>query len=322
MTSKFLITLCAAALLSACGGKTDDAKSHTDSHHHAETSGDAVPTVKAAGVDVSDALIAALSAQDENTKARYQARHPGNTLAFFEIEPGMTVAEALPGGGWYSKILLDYLGADGELIGVDYAFEMWPNFSFMTPERIKAKETWPVDWVVGAQEWRDENSAKVSATTFSSVPAGTNGKVDAVLFVRALHNLSRFEDNGGYLSEAARVSYDMLKPGGIVGVVQHRAPELNADDWANGSNGYLKESFVIKTFEDAGFTLVARSEMNANALDRPTENDIVWRLPPSLATTGPSDADDEETASKKAVTRAKLQAVGESDRMTLKFKKN
>lgn len=317
MTSKFLITLCAAAVLSACGGKTDDATSRDGSPADIGTSGQAAPTI-----NISDDLKAALSAQDESTKARYQARHPGDTLAFFEIKPGMTVAEALPGGGWYSQILLDYLGTDGELIGIDYAFEMWPNFAFMTPERIKAKETWPVDWVVGAQEWRDENSAKVSATTFSSVPASTNNKVDAVLFVRALHNLSRFEDNGGYLSEAARVSHEMLKPGGIVGIVQHRAPEANSDEWANGSNGYLKESFVIKTFEDAGFTLVGRSEINANALDRPTENDIVWRLPPSLATTGPRDTDDEETTSKKAAMRAKLQAVGESDRMTLKFKKN
>lgn len=326
MTSKFLMTLCAAAILSACGAKSDETKIADDHSHdgHAEKTMDAgsVPTVTAASVDVSDDLLNVLSAQDEKTKSRYQSRHPGNTLAFFEIEPGMTVAEALPGGGWYSKILLDYLGSEGELIGIDYAMEMWPNFSFMTPERMKEKETWAEDWVVTAQDWRSDNSANVSAATFSTVPSSTHGKVDAVLFVRALHNLARFEDNGGYLTEAARTSYDMLKPGGIVGVVQHRGPEAHSDEWASGNNGYLKESFVITTFEDAGFTLVARSDMNSNSLDRPSEDDIVWRLPPSLATTRANDKDDEEMASKKAVTRAKLQAVGESDRMTLKFRKN
>ena len=316
MTSKFLMTLCAAAMLTACGAKSEETKA-SDS-----------PAVKSvsAGTQPSDnkgdALMQALAGQDEAMQARYGARHPGETLRFFEITPGMTVAEALPGGGWYSKILLDYLGPEGELIGLDYAMEMWPNFSFMTADRLKAKETWPEDWVEDAQEWRSENSANVSAATFSKIPESTNGQVDAVLFIRALHNLARFEEAGDYLTDAARASYDMLKPGGIVGVVQHRAPESHSDEWASGNNGYLKESYVIKTFEEAGFTLVARSEVNANALDRPSEEDIVWRLPPSLATTRPSEDDAADIAASKAATRAKLQAVGESDRMTLKFRKN
>ncbi len=321
MTSKLLLTLCAAAVLSACGGKSDETK--TADAPAAETmTPKAVPTVTAASVKVSDALLSALSAQDEKIKSRYQSRHPGNTLAFFEIEPGMTVAEALPGGGWYSKILLDYLGTDGEVIGIDYPIAMWSNFSFMTEASLKAKETWAEDWVAGAQDWRTDNSANLSAATFSTVPTSTHGQVDAVLFIRALHNMARFEGNGGYLTGAAQTSYDMLKPSGIVGVVQHRAPEAHSDEWASGNNGYLKESYVIKTFEDAGFTLVARSEMNSNSLDRPTEEDIVWRLPPSLATTGPAKDDDAEMIAKKADMRARLQAIGESDRMTLKFRKN
>ena len=101
-----------------------------------------------------------------------------------------------------------------------------------------------------------------------------------------------------------------LKPGGIVGVVQHRAPDGNDDAWANGSNGYLKRQTVIDILTGAGFELVAESEVNANPADQPSEDDFVWRLPPSFAGTG----DD-------AALKAKYAAIGESNRMTLLFRK-
>ncbi len=109
------------------------------------------------------ALSAALSAQAEEVQARFASRHPQETLQFFGIEPGMTVAEALPGGGWYSKILLQYLGNEGKLVGADYPIALYSNFGFMTPERLKAKETWVADWSAGAREWGVENSASVDA---------------------------------------------------------------------------------------------------------------------------------------------------------------
>ncbi|MFM7784669.1 MAG: methyltransferase, partial [Gammaproteobacteria bacterium] len=102
----------------------------------------------------------------------------------------------------------------------------------------------------------------------------------------------------------------LLKPGGIVGVEAHRAPESAPDAWASGEQGYVKQSAVIAAFQTAGFELVGSSEMNANPKDQPTEQDSVWRLPPSLATS----KDDPEL-------RAAMQAIGESDRMTLKFRK-
>ena len=102
----------------------------------------------------------------------------------------------------------------------------------------------------------------------------------------------------------------MLKDGGLVGVVQHRAPESASDEWANGSRGYLKQSAVIAMFEDAGFQLVARSEINANPKDQPGEEDIVWRLPPSL-----------RTSQENPELREAMLAIGESDRMTLLFRK-
>ena len=131
-----------------------------------------------------------------------------------------------------------------------------------------------------------------------------------MLFIRALHNLVRFGDHRDYLSEALDDALMLLKPGGTLGVVQHRAPSQAAEDWSNGSNGYLKESFVIEAAQRAGFEFVDRSDHNSNKKDRPTEDDMVWRLPPTLAgSEGNSDRTSE------------MLAIGESDRMTLKFRK-
>ncbi|MGB1139665.1 MAG: methyltransferase, partial [Halioglobus sp.] len=103
----------------------------------------------------------------------------------------------------------------------------------------------------------------------------------------------------------------MLADDGLVGVVQHRAPESATDEWADGSSGYLKQSAVIQMFNDAGFELVAESDINANPKDQPGADDIVWRLPPSLR----GSKDNPERA-------AAMQAIGESDRMTLLFRKS
>ncbi len=256
------------------------------------------------------ALKSALSAQDDAAQARYGARNPEQTLDFFKIKPGMTVIEALPGGGWYSKILLPYLGKDGKLVGVDYAQAMWSNFSFMTPDRIEAKKTWVATWTADAQSWRSDDSASVSAFQFDEMPESMRGKADAALFIRALHNLSRFEEKDGYLTRALKETYAALKPGGIVGVVQHQAREDRPDAWANGSNGYLKKSFIVAKMQDAGFEFVGETNINENSLDQAVEGDIVWRLPPSL--NGARDDADKKAA---------MMAIGESHRMTLKFRK-
>ncbi len=262
-----------------------------------------------AGAD-SERLAAVLAAQSGETQARYAHRHPQETLEFFGIEPGMTVVEALPGGGWYTKILLPYLGSDGQLIGADYAREMWPLFGFFNEEQLKAKETWVEDWVKEAQGWTGDEGAAVSAFVLGSMPDELKGKADAVVFIRALHNLARFEAEHGFLTAALRNAYDALKPGGIVGVVQHHARDDMPDDWASGRNGYLKRDFLITRMEQAGFEFVAASDINANEKDQPSAEDIVWRLPPALFTS----REDPEL-------KAKLEAVGESNRMTLRFRK-
>ena len=255
-------------------------------------------------------LAAILEQQPDEVQARYQYRHPQKTLDFFGIEPGMTVVEALPGGGWYSKILLPYLGTDGRLIGADYAYEMWPKFGFFSEEFIAGRKTWVGDWTAEAEGWGGAGSAGVSAFQLGSMPDEMAGTADAVLFIRALHNLARFEGDGGYLSAALADAHRVLKPGGIVGVVQHHARDDRPDAWADGSRGYLKQDFVIAQMQRAGFEFVAESDLHANPKDRPGDDDVVWRLPPGLQ----GSRDDPEAA-------AKMQAIGESNRMTLKFRK-
>lgn len=259
------------------------------------------------------ALDAALAAQPDEAKARYGARNPGETLAFFGIEPGMTVVEALPGGGWYSKILIPYLGPEGQLIGAHYPDNIWPVLfgENADPERIAGRIESADGWAAGAREWFGEDGADIQQYKMTDGQVAENaGTVDAVLFIRALHNLSRAEETLGTMSGAIAEAYDLLKPGGVVGVVQHRGPEGNSDDWAVGGAGYLKQGLVIAAFEAAGFELDATSEINANPLDRPGEEDIVWRLPPSTATTQEGTPE-----------RAAVEAIGESDRMTLRFRK-
>lgn len=130
------------------------------------------------------------------------------------------------------------------------------------------------------------------------------------MFVLALHNLVRFEADGGFLSTVLSDAYKVLKPGGVVSVVQHHARDDRPDAWADGNAGYLKKSYVIELMEDAGFEFVGSSDVNANPNDQPRDDDIVWRLPPSLQTSQ-DDAD----------LMAEMQAIGESNRMTLKFRK-
>lgn len=255
------------------------------------------------------AMASSLSGQSSEAKSRYSARHPEETLKFFGIAPGMTVVEALPGGGWYSKILLPYLGPEGRLEAGHYPDGMWPNIRTdkdWVAERVEDTRVWPQK----AAAWNIENAANIGSFSFSEMPSRVDGTADAVLFIRTLHNLNRLEDKTGYFSATLSDAYRALKPGGILGVVQHRAPESSTDDWADGSAGYLKQSYMIKAFEDVGFTYEAASEINANPNDKPGKTDVVWRLPPTLATTK------ESTPERTAIT-----AIGESDRMTLRFRK-
>lgn len=288
-----------ALILGGCAVTGDVEKS--------ETAEVAIQKAEAA-VDMA-ALEAVLAAQPDEVKARYDARNPAATMAFFGIEPGMTVAEALPGGGWYSKIIMPYLGEEGTFAGAHYPDDLWARFGFgeeWTAKRVEATAKWPSQ----VEEWGVENSPVVASYKLTAMPVELEGSMDAILFIRALHNLNRFNADAGYMDATLAEAYKALKPGGIVGVVQHSGPETNSDEWASGANGYLKKSAVVAAFEAAGFELVGESDINANPNDVPTEDEFVWRLPPSLNGT------EEGTPE-----RAAVEAIGESNRMTLKFKK-
>ena len=157
-----------------------------------------------------------------------------------------------------------------------------------------------------------EDGASIGAFWFGAMPDELTGTADAVFFVRMLHNVWRFQSagKGDYLDMALKDAFNALKPGGILGVVQHHARDDKSDDWANGSHGYMKKQFVVDRVTAAGFEFVAESDINANEKDQPGEDDIVWRLPPTYATS----RDNEEL-------KAQYAAIGESNRMTLKFRR-
>ena len=258
----------------------------------------------------ADSLAALLDAQPDEVKARYAYRNPQATLEFFGIEPGMTVLEGLPGRGWYTKLLLQYLGSDGQLIAANYNLDLYPLFSFMDEERLAEQAAWAGNWASSTADWGGDNSASTTAFHFGSMPAELDGTADAVFFPRVLHNMARFQSagEGDFLDEALADVYRVLKPGGVFGVVQHSAPDARSDEWADGSRGYLKQQWVIDQVVAAGFEFVEASDINANPRDVPGDDDIVWRLPPSLVTSGDNEA-----------LRAEMVAIGESNRMTLKF---
>ena len=260
-------------------------------------------------VSSSDSLAQVLASRPEADMARDGARHPAQTLSFFQVEPGMTVAEALPGGGWYTRILAPYLGAQGAIYGVNYMDEVWPLFGFMDEKQIESRMAATDMFPSQVAEFTD-NGIGAQGFTFSTAPEKTYNTVDRFLIIRGLHNLNRFEDKIGSRSQALATMRVLLKNDGLIGLVQHRIPESAIDSGANGSRGYMKQSAVITMFEEAGFELVGSSEINANPKDQPGPEDIVWRLPPSL--NGSKD---------KPELRAAMEAIGESDRMTLLFKK-
>jgi predicted methyltransferase len=269
----------------------------------------AEPPAAQAEPSPSERLDEVLAAQPEEAKARYQYRHPKETLEFFGVKPGMTVVDTLPGEVWYTGILMDYLGPEGKVIGADYSQEMWTKFGEHSPDPEQTAN-WTKDFVAKMQAKRGADDAEVAAFQYGSLPEEMAGTADVVLVMRAMHHFMRLEKDGGYLTQALADMHKVLKPGGIVGVVQHRAPEESSDEWAIGNAGYVKQSAVIAAFEKAGFELVEASEINANPKDQPTEKDVVWRLPPTLATS----EDNPEL-------KAQMEAIGESDRMTLKFRK-
>lgn len=252
--------------------------------------------------------ILADSRRDED-RARDEFRNPGETLAFFGVEPGDTVAEALPGGGWYTRVILPYVAEEGRYVALNYSIPQWEEmYGDRWGEEAEAELS---AWTETAPEALAENgpveAGAIDAYMLGSIPDGEDGQADAVLFIRALHHMMKFETD--YLATALEDVYAFLKPGGVVGVVQHRAPEDMDAEMTTGSRGYVKQSDVVAAFEAAGFVLDGESDINANPADTADHEQGVWGMGPSNA----GDTEEEDVPPSRD--------LGESDRMTLRFVK-
>ena len=227
-------------------------------------------------------------------RVRDQYRHPAETLAFFGIKPSDTVVEIWPGGGWYTEILAPYLASGGgKLILAS------PDWGRGGIDKLKAANA-PLYGSLTVADF------PVFDGKAAEIPAGS---ADAVLTFRNVHNFRmgyRRDDKADYSAAAFQQIYAMLKPGGVLGIEDHRLPEEMSDEREKDS-GYIKTSTVIRLAEQAGFKLAGQSEVNANPKDTADWPEGVWTLPPSFAL--------------KDQDRAKYAAIGESDRMTLKFVK-
>lgn len=229
-------------------------------------------------------------------KARNRYRHPVETLEFFGIQDGMTVMEIWPGGGWYTEILAPVMQGNGQLIEAtwDPEVEGQPQYRYDLPKKMAAMYAEHPD-IYG----------EVKTIYFSppeSASLGEADSVDAILTFRNVHGWITSGDAQDIFNEFARV----LKPGGILGVVQHRA-NAGTDPLVTATKGYVPEQAVIDIANKAGLILSASSEINANPRDTKDYADGVWTLPPSYRL---GDKD-----------RGIYTAIGESDRMTLRFEK-
>ena len=230
---------------------------------------------------LSHSLKESIESQDRTPQftARDVYRHPYETLTFFNIQPDMTVVELNPGGGWYTEILANYIHYPGTLIAAQGSYYM---------DGFKKKMD------------SDPMFGRVEIVSLSSNLAEPNS-VDAILTFRNLHNWL-----GPQMDSIFKSSMVALKPGGIFGVVEHRAnPGTSLK--AMKSSGYVTEAHAIEVALNNGFELVAKSEINANPKDTKNHPKGVWTLPPRLRL--------------NEVDREKYESIGESDRMTLLFRK-
>jgi predicted methyltransferase len=290
----FLLAGAAFGLLAACGQPETPAPVET-------------PPVETPEVAALTPLQEAVNdaGRSDAEKARDAWRHPIETLEFFEVEPSDTVVEIWPGGGWYTNILAPYLAAGGGKLvaaGFDPA---------AAPDEERKQRT--IDRLAEFKSnYTDPRYGTIEYSVFSGVsgPLTEAGTADAVLTFRNVHNWM----SGGYTEKFFTDAFAALKPGGVLGVVEHRLPSTATQD-PTGSTGYVHEDFIKARAIAAGFEFVGSSEINANPADTADHPFGVWTLPP-VSTTADSDGNTPE-----GFDPTLYADVGESDRMTLKFVK-
>ncbi len=230
--------------------------------------------------------------RSDKNKARDNFRHPEATLTFFGFKSTMTVVEITPGGGWYTEILAPALKGSGKLYGAHYPDTGEDNY--YSNSRKKLEKKLASNAIFSEVELTNFVPKKESALA-------PKGSADLVLTFRNLHN---WGEEG--VAQVFKDAFTALKDGGVLGVVEHRMPA--SQDWEkNKRSGYVPTAMVMKLAKEAGFVLAASSEINANAKDTANYPKGVWTLPPVLRL-GEKD-------------KEKYLAIGESDRMTLKFAK-
>lgn len=292
--NRLLLAALVPTLLAACAsGASDQAPAAASA---ASSTAISAPTPGAVILADLDAAIGGdwRSADD---RARDAYRHPRQTLEFFGVAPDHTVVEITPGGGWYSEILAPYLRGNGEYVAAivdpaSQAQEGARNYYAKARDGLAAK--------FAADPARFDR-ARTVAYDPANPRFGAAGSADAVLTFRNVHNWR----SAGTAEAMFRGFFDVLKPGGVLGVVEHRAA---ADVPADDKSGYVGQAQVIAMAQAAGFRLDAQSEVNANPRDTKGHPNGVWTLPPS----NHHDAADAD----------KYRAIGESDRMTLRFVKS
>lgn len=267
--------LFAAALLAAC------------------SSAQPKPDANAPSADGLEAVVAGAHRSPEN-KARDVYRHPVETLRFFGLEPDMQIVEISPGGGWYTEILAPYVNERGGYTAAGFPADASAAYQVRLRQALAEKFAARPDLYGNAKVTEFAPPRKVAIAP--------PGSADMVLTFRNVHNWMA----AGALDEAFASFYRALKPGGVLGVVEHRASTAAPQD-PTAPTGYVRQDYLVAAAERAGFKLDATSEINANPRDTKDHPAGVWTLPPTLRL--------------KDQDRDKYVAVGESDRMTLRFVK-
>jgi predicted methyltransferase len=278
-----------ALALASCGKKDDPAKAEAKA-------------AAKAGPNTIEAAVAG-DWRLPIDRARDVWRHPVETLKFWELKPGQTVVEFWPGAGWYTDILAPFLAdTKGKL------YEAMLETS--GPADPAAAEI--VDGYRRKLAEKKKVYGEVAFTAFgpTSGPVAPDASADLVLFLRNLHNWMA----GGIAEKAFKDALAALKPGGILGIEEHRGQPGRVQD-VLAEDGYVQQDYVIQMAKEAGFVLIGTSEINANPKDTKDHPFGVWTLPPTRLSAPRGEP------AEPGFDHSKYDAIGESDRMTLKFAK-
>ena len=294
LTGALTGALAAALALAAAPAMADNHGQHAgDMKPMDHAKHDPAMFMKHHGEALSGALNHPTRAED---RARDKFRNPGEVLAFFHVGHNMKVGEYAPGGGWYSRLLGHYLGGEGKLVGL-FANPLTASADPARQQRLRDAAAGFATEVAG---YTGLPADKFSGMTLDAIPDDQKGTFDRILVIRSLHGITR----AGTADTEIRAMRELLKDDGMIGVVQHRAKADAPWSYTNGTKGYLRQADVVAFMEMNGFELVGTSEVNANPMDTADHPEGVWEMPPVLGT-----------------KREDLKGKGESDRMTLLFKK-